>query len=67
MAQFYVSPTGVDTANGLSTAAPVKTISKAIDLAKTSGDVINLMAGDYITATDLVPGQQPVQRGSPKV
>lgn len=48
---IYVSPTGSDSNNGLTTGAPVLTMQKAVDLAATSGDLggaeIVLMAGTH--------------------
>jgi hypothetical protein len=43
---YYVSPTGSDSNNG-SPSHPLATVAKALTLATTSGDKINLYAGTY--------------------
>lgn len=43
---YYVSPTGLDTNNGLSTDAPFKTIQKAAALTN-PGDTVHIMPGTY--------------------
>ncbi len=73
-----MSPTGNDGNSGASQSAPLKTIQKAVDSAK-SGDSVYLMSGEFttdganivhvtkdgITVTN-APGAQPVLRTSPK-
>ena len=46
-ANYYVSPYGSDANSGTSTAAALKTIQKAVDLAQ-PGDTIHLAAGVYL-------------------
>lgn len=49
--QYYVSPGGSDTHNGLSTATAFKTITKAISVTN-PGDTVNLMPGTYSPVND---------------
>jgi hypothetical protein len=44
---YYVSPGGSDANNGLTTGTPKLTIAAGVALASSSGDIVNLMAGDY--------------------
>jgi hypothetical protein len=50
---YYVSPTGVDTNNGTSLSTPVKTITKALSKAQTSGDIIYVMTGTYVESVTI--------------
>lgn len=56
---YYASPSGNDSTGTGSFAAPVKTISKAVDLATSSGDVIKLRVGDYASLDSNAGGQRP--------
>lgn len=49
--QYFVSPGGSDTNNGLSTATAFKTITKAISVTN-PGDTVNLMPGTYSPVND---------------
>lgn len=49
---FYVSSTGNDAANG-SAATPWKTLSKAVNTVRTTGDIIHINAGTYTESTQL--------------
>lgn len=49
---FYISPSGNDAANG-SVATPWKTLSKAINTARTAGNIIHVNAGTYTESTQL--------------
>lgn len=49
--QYYVSPGGLDTNNGLSTATAFKTIAKTISVTN-PGDTVNLMPGTYSPVND---------------
>ncbi|MEY3759052.1 MAG: hypothetical protein RIR39_543, partial [Pseudomonadota bacterium] len=44
---YYVSPTGTDTNNGTSLSTPVKTITNALNKARSSGDTVYVMTGSY--------------------
>ncbi|MFC4102687.1 sugar-binding protein [Paenibacillus xanthanilyticus] len=48
---YYVSPTGLDTNNGLTPTTPFKTINKAVS-ATNPGDTVNIMPGIYSPAND---------------
>lgn len=45
-ATYYISPSGNDSADGLTTGAALKTIQKAVEAAQ-PGDTVNLAAGEY--------------------
>jgi hypothetical protein len=44
---YYVSPTGIDTNNGISLSTPVKTIKNALSKAWASGDIVYVLTGTY--------------------
>ena len=53
---YYVNAaTGSDTNGGLSTASPLKSITRALNVYATSGDVVNVSAGLYTTTTETFP------------
>ncbi|MGG1514444.1 sugar-binding protein [Paenibacillus oryzisoli] len=49
---YYVSPSGLDTNDGKSTATPFKTITKAVSVTN-PGDTVNLMPGTYSPTNDV--------------
>lgn len=54
--QYYVSPNGNDVLNDGSFESPYKTIKKAFDMIKVSGDTIYLREGTYEQSVPLEPG-----------
>lgn len=60
---YYVSPTGNDTASGLSTSAPFKTLAKAAGLTL-PGDTVNIMTGTYTNGTSTAPVLEISRPGS---
>ncbi|WP_238540483.1 sugar-binding protein [Paenibacillus mucilaginosus] len=50
--QYYVSPAGADTNNGLTTTTAFKSLSKAVSVTN-PGDTVNIMPGTYSPTNDL--------------
>ncbi|MDU0206360.1 CBM35 domain-containing protein [Paenibacillus sp. MAH-36] len=48
---YYVSPTGLDTNNGLTISTAFKTVNKAVSVTN-PGDTVNIMPGTYSAAND---------------
>ena len=46
-ATYYVSPTGIDSNNGTEISTPVKTINRALNMARSNGDIVYVMTGIY--------------------
>ncbi|MGZ3797378.1 MAG: DUF1565 domain-containing protein, partial [Pseudobdellovibrionaceae bacterium] len=52
-ATYYVAPSGNDANNGTSLSTPVKTITQALSMAQSSGDIVYVTTGTYQEAISI--------------